>query len=507
MHCRNCDYPLWNLTTGICPECGVVFAPSEFEFVPNSVRFCCPQCQQTYYGTGAKGHLVPRAFVCVKCGTAIDMDRMVLLPAEGVVEARTKPDANPWLERKDRGFFKAWIATVVKSLAGQAPLMRGLGDQVRPGEAWGFALLTLLAWLGVGVALPFFGFAVFASLSSASRASAAIATASGVTLGIAAVWLTLVVLWGLSTHGLLRVTGGARHTLGRSFEAILYSSGMTLSMAVPLLGAYCGAWFVIPWWIVSAILMITFGQKVHGGRATLAVVSFPATVFVLIVVAYFGFMSYTVTRMQTMGPGTAWSTGSSATQTLTLDVMNYARINNGSGPRHIILLLQSDAGPNAPAIPMWNTSADDFVEYSTDTYTEDIPVDGATLDDFEMLTSTERRAAVANMLDALPENMVAHRFGDYVFTYPGADLSTPHNLLWIVVMLPDPDVNEPLIPWQTIEVGLADQSVQTFQVRDLAMKTRRQNVYREAIGLPPLPDLTSVTHDTPAVAKQIESED
>jgi hypothetical protein len=156
VHCRNCDYPLWNLTTGICPECGVVFAPSEFEFVPNSVRFCCPHCQQTYYGTGAKGHLVPRAFDCVKCGTTIHMDRMVLLPAEGVAEARTKPDANPWLERKDRGFFKAWIATVGKSLAGQAALMRGLGDQVRPAEAWRFALLILVVWLGVGVALPLF---------------------------------------------------------------------------------------------------------------------------------------------------------------------------------------------------------------------------------------------------------------------------------------------------------------------------------------------------------------
>ena len=58
-----------------------------------------------------------------------------------------------------------------------------------------------------------------------------------------------------------------------------------------------------------------------------------------------------------------------------------------------------------------------------------------------------------------------------------------------------------------IEVGLADQSVNTFQVRDLAMKTRRQNVHRASIGLPPLPDLTKVTHDAPAVAKQFESED
>ena len=147
------------------------------------------------------------------------------------------------------------------------------------------------------------------------------------------------------------------------------------------------------------------------------------------------------------------------------------------------------------------------MEASTNTYTEDIPVDNATLDDFEILTSTERQSAVANVLEAMPDNVVAYRFGDYVFTYHGADLSTPDNLLWIVVMLPDPGVNKTLAPWQTIEVGLADQTVTTFQARYLAEQIRTQNIYRESIGLPPLPDLTTVTHDAPGVAKQIESED
>ena len=507
MHCRNCDYALWNLTTSICPECGVVFAPSEFEFVPNSVRFCCPHCQQTYYGVDSKGHLVPREFECVKCGAAIDMDRMVLLPAEGVAERRTRPDANPWLERKDRGFFKAWIATVGKSLAGQAVMMRGLGDQVRPGEAWRFALLMLVVWLGVGVALPFFGFAVFTSLGSASRATVALGAAAGTTLGLATVWLTLILLWGLSTHGLLRITGGAEHTIGRTFEAILYSSGVTFPLAVPLLGVLWGSTFVTIWWMVSAVLMIVYGQKVHGGRATFATLAFPGTMFILVGGGYFGFIAYVLGQAGPMAPGTSWSTGFSATQTLATDVMDYARMNNGSGPPHVILLLQSDVEPNGRAIRMWNTSADDFVEASTNTYTEDIPVDNATLDDFEILTSTERQSAVANVLEAMPDNVVAYRFGDYVFTYHGADLSTPDNLLWIVVMLPDPGVNKTLAPWQTIEVGLADQTVTTFQARYLAEQIRTQNIYRESIGLPPLPDLTTVTHDAPGVAKQIESED
>ena len=61
MHCRNCEYALWNLTTRECPECGTAFRPSEYEFVPQSVRFCCPHCDHPYYGTGEKGHIEPAA--------------------------------------------------------------------------------------------------------------------------------------------------------------------------------------------------------------------------------------------------------------------------------------------------------------------------------------------------------------------------------------------------------------------------------------------------------------
>ena len=31
MRCKTCDYPLWNLTTRVCPECGTPFLPSQFD--------------------------------------------------------------------------------------------------------------------------------------------------------------------------------------------------------------------------------------------------------------------------------------------------------------------------------------------------------------------------------------------------------------------------------------------------------------------------------------------
>ncbi|MCH7792622.1 MAG: zinc-binding dehydrogenase [Planctomycetes bacterium] len=86
MHCKHCDYALWNLRDRICPECGNAFLPSEYEFVPNSIRFCCTECGQDYYGVDDKGHLVPTEFDCVRCGSPQRMDDMLVLPTEGVTE-------------------------------------------------------------------------------------------------------------------------------------------------------------------------------------------------------------------------------------------------------------------------------------------------------------------------------------------------------------------------------------------------------------------------------------
>ena len=109
MRCKDCDYPLWNLTSRQCPECGVSFRPSEFEFVPNSVRFCCPRCDHPYYGTGEKGHVEPASFACLKCAHPVHIDEMVLRPGLGVDDESTRLKRMPWLERKELGRIKAWF--------------------------------------------------------------------------------------------------------------------------------------------------------------------------------------------------------------------------------------------------------------------------------------------------------------------------------------------------------------------------------------------------------------
>ena len=142
MRCKNCDYRLWNLTSRQCPECGTPFLPSEFEFLLNSIQFCCPHCNQSYYGTGEKGHLVPPEFDCVSCRRHIHMDEMIVLPTEGVEEEQTKVDTMPWLERKGKGVLRAWFSTVGKALVAPGRLIGSVPNDSSVGSAVWFAMLS-----------------------------------------------------------------------------------------------------------------------------------------------------------------------------------------------------------------------------------------------------------------------------------------------------------------------------------------------------------------------------
>ena len=134
MRCKSCDYLLWNLKARQCPECGAAFRPSEYEFTANSVRFCCPHCDQSYFGTDDHGHLVPREFECVSCRQRVRLDDTVLRPAEGVEEAQTKPDRMPWLERERRGVLRAWFATIGAAMTRPQSLMRAIPDSTSTGR-------------------------------------------------------------------------------------------------------------------------------------------------------------------------------------------------------------------------------------------------------------------------------------------------------------------------------------------------------------------------------------
>lgn len=494
MRCKQCDYRLWNLRSRRCPECGTAFLPSEFEFAVNSVQFCCPHCNQPYYGTGERGHLIPRDFDCVACGTHIDMDEMVLLPAEGIKEEQTETDHMPWLERRQRGRVRAWFSTIGRALVSPARLMRATPPDSSLVQAWWFALLTNFLAVVTGFG-PFFLFPLLIGSWVAGRArlGGPAAFGMGAVFAVAVIALATAVwiaVWGAVTHALLLLTGKTASSAGRTYQAICYSSGANIPTGVPCLGLYFG-WI---WWLISAVIMVKEAQRVHGGRAALATLTPP----VVAIGAFVGLYAWLVFAYLPSLPGmrggafaaTGPASSQAAVQVLLNGVVGYAQTNGGRGPAHAIQLVTNAA-----------VSTSDFIAPGSATVEERVPLDGTTLAGFKLLSTRQEGPVIEAAVKALPANTVAHRLGDFVFTHHGIDLNAPQPGLWLVILSSDPDANPYRPPGQMIIVGCADQSVLRFPASALPSRLAAQNALRAKANLPPLPDPATVTHAKPAVGK------
>jgi hypothetical protein len=288
MQCQSCGYPLWNLEARACPECGEPFAPSDFTFMANAVRFCCPHCDQAYYGTGVQGHLTPRSFACVDCGTAIDMDQTIVRPREDVdLPANTVVEDMPWLDRRDRSFFHRLFATIGFGMTNPFRVMRATPSGSSLASAFGFVLIVQLLGLLLGIVLPVAGLML---LQAPSFMNIAMGTALGLSIAVIVLWV-LILVWGAVAHLVLRISGGTAHSIGRTYQAICYSFAPCILIAVPCLGPYMMSWLTTVWWIICAILMVYEGQKVSGWRAACAVLLVPAVILIAFIAAYVAFIA------------------------------------------------------------------------------------------------------------------------------------------------------------------------------------------------------------------------
>lgn len=475
MRCKVCDYQLWNLPSRQCPECGTAFCVSDYEFIPNSVRFCCPHCSQPYYGTGYQGHLAPESFACVTCGQPLHMNDMVLLPAEGLEDEQTEVYRIPWLQRAKIGWLKAWWATVRLALFRPVQMMRGVPPATGLGQAWRFAAANQLlaispaelmlfafvgAWTGAlrGPVIPMAAWFLFL-------------LAAGILIGLVG-----IAIWAAVAHVVLRLTGGTKHTFGRTCEALCYSSGVSALLMLPL----CGMYFCWIWWLISSYLTLKEAQRVHGARATLAILTLPA---LLIGGSH---AAAVVSRLIPMRVGVTGMSPANATVMVAGPLRSAALTGNGQGPRHAAeLIVQGTLLRQALQLAGSNTVP------------ENLRVGGVLLSHFDQLPLSRKNAAVQAAASALPQGLIAYRFGDFVFTYPGIDFTKADPGLWTVIAWPDPDINP--APAQ-VAVGLVNGSTQQFPVPFFQRRLGEQNALRAQYNLPALPNPTTVTHALPATS-------
>lgn len=486
MRCQGCDYPLWNLTARVCPECGRPFTPSQFEFVPNSVRFCCPHCNQDYYGTGPRGHLIPAEFDCVRCHQHITMDQMVLLPTEGVHEEQTRTDSMPWLERRQIGRIKAWYQTILRVLFEPTRLARSIPADSSAAQAWWFAILTNALFASLA-AVPFMAIFLFAAVATTGTRgpgpAAVLFLPMAMFAGLMAFAIALPV-WAAAAHALLRCTGPTQSGLSVTLRSLCYASGANIIGAVPCLGVYLSfiGWV---WVAISATFMLRSSQRVSGLRAAIAVFALP----VILTVGFIALWIFTVAtvistaRFQAASAGAAVAAASSQAQTHQVLTGLFAHFDrNNAFPDHALRLVHDND------LSIYTLAADPSTAQ----------VGNTSLAGFQLLPSGDEKSLVETLARQLPPDVTAHRLGDYIFTYHGIDPGIDSGL-WLIIHWPPSGRASP--PTQNISVATADRTVHTIPAASFLTELAAQNQLRAAHNLPPLPDPGDITTDKPATSQ------
>lgn len=486
MNCRTCAYPLWNLGTHVCPECGTPFSPADFEFLPCSVRFCCPHCDQSYYGTDPRGQLLPRSFTCVKCDAALTVEAMIVRPLrEG--EASTHSSISmPWFERERRGTVRAWFATIGPAMTRPEPLVDAVPEDASASGAVGFMAMNIAIFTIVsGIPMALFSGLLFNGIltqGGASRVEFAFVQAAGFAVTVVSL-IVGAVIWAVVLHGCLRLMGGTTKPLLRTLHAVTYSSPAAVLMAVP-----CGCPGILGaiWWIISALRMTARAHRsdVAGGGGRVAAAGIAALIIALAPV------------IAAQAAMIIWSQNATVRMNVQAGGFGSAPIAAGQiGPALRAVADRSGAWP-AHGLELWSDgmTAFEFAPLSSAPWTERA---GSSLRFADLERDPDAAAAlIENEAARLPATTIAHRVGDVIFTYHGIDPGSESSELWIALIPQNQALGE---DWIAIQLNGSPLAIRATPL-GIQSALEQQNRIRAAEGLAPLPlDLDRLTVDAPAV--------
>jgi hypothetical protein len=492
---------LWNLRERRCPECGDGFQIREYEFAPSSVQFCCPHCMQAYYGLSATGHLIPDEFACVKCANVVHMESMVLLPTQGVKEEQTRAMTIPWVERRARGRWSAWISTIGWGFARPADIGRLLKGEPKPGDALSFGLVTMSAATFLMAIVPFILCGVmFASIGGGGGGGGPFVGSGVLAMLISGLFglvsaFVVVNICALLSHAILWTTGNCSSTVGGTVEAMNYTTGPFIMCAIPCVGVY-----ILPiswiWWAVACVLSVKHRQEVSVWRACVAVlvplIGFPALGFAL----WFAGMMISASAAISATNAMPSSFASIYVDDVRDALDEYVQRHPGGALGHPLELIAENLLTSEDFIPGWNLS------------TDMVPVGRSTLDEFEFwilsgnATREEIAGAIQAEIDALPEGATAIRLAEFVFPYygdsilpPGFGTDAAPGALWLFMTSAAKDLNSRGTADNTITVHRVDGTMTEYRSRiNFAEALVEQNALRASEGLPELGHPGDVKH-------------
>ncbi len=494
MRCKSCDYPLWNVAARNCPECGSVFAPSQFAFVPGSVRFLCPHCTTAYYGLSADGLLVPRNFDCTTCHRRIDMDEMLLMPAEGIA-AEQLTMRNPWIGRVT--VLRAFFSSVSAILLRPREFGRTLPTQAPIGEAIRFAGIGLGAQFAITIIMQVLFFALLnMALGSMGATGSKSATQLGGTLAMMTSWSRLgtgvlltavfsvawIALESITAHGMAKLLGAGRATFGHTVQVYLYASGagavLLWASVIPCVGGLLYfAWFL--WSIVAVVGVMRETHAMSGGSAAAAViVARIVSLFALIVIGIATL--FVAPQLYGLPPGMMKRAMSGGMQVSAAQTFGTVKSTTGTWPRTPIDPFVQDSFGLMELLA--DVGGGDSASASIGAITTVTALQG----------DTATITAVADALAAkIPPN-APFRLGRAVFLYPIAS-SDQLNVAqdWIVVVEQIGGI---------FKVQRGDGQTEIIVGPAFSQRLAEENVRRASEGRGPIPDLATITDLLPTTA-------
>lgn len=176
----------------------------------------------------------------------------------------------PWENRQERGFFSAFVETLVMVLNKPGTAFSVMRTEGGLGEP----LLYAIIGGGIGVIVWFIFSLCLNSFGLLTSRDTGFAPMLGMTVSFMALVLRLVAvavvpfIFGGLVHVSLMLVGSAKKTFETTFRVISFSQGSTAPLQlVPC----CGGLVALVWCLVANCIGIARAHEIDTGRATLAV--------------------------------------------------------------------------------------------------------------------------------------------------------------------------------------------------------------------------------------------
>jgi hypothetical protein len=193
------------------------------------------------------------------------------ISAAGTQESAAPRSGLPWDHRQERGFFNAFIETLVMVLTKPSEAFTAMKREGGLGESLIYALIGGC----VGGVVSFLFSLGLQSVGLFADQHDTFAAMAGMGIGSAAVIVLLplfvvigLFIWTAIVHLCLMIVGGANQSFETTFRVVAFSQGSTgpLQM-VPV----CGGFIALVWSLVCNCIGLARAHETSTGRAVLAV--------------------------------------------------------------------------------------------------------------------------------------------------------------------------------------------------------------------------------------------